>query len=625
MLFATMLFYAVPCYSSSSLCPITDIFNAGYFVMVTVSTVGYGDQVVSTDDGVAILITTGAMIFGSLYLAMPLAIIGMTYETTWTRFVNHTRTSKSTLDLAANVKSTSIETLHPNAHVVNLQYFCLTSEVLQLHRTVQEYMTFSPDSIFSGETSAAHNRALEKVFHASKQVVVRYDVIAQNMKIFRPHGKRLPPRPTKIKRKLSLKGMAVHLFSIIKHAINGDVVNADIAELGPHFDHERALRKHVRHMLHVSHSWLNRIIFLTVVLSLAVFYAETMPEFQAFGPQSRLCLSAMARYCESATVETDPGCFSYVSPNMIASPPTKVQMDCVIEPTPTDESNHTTITKPSVCYGVGWNFGSNASRVPCASSFAASDKVCNLRQCQPGHIPVIDMTKHWLYFEVLCGVVFTIEFGLRLYAAKHRRTFLRTPSTWIEVAALVPFYIEGILAGLQTDHSAVFAIVPTFPTMLTLLPMLKSLRILKIGKHFKSSAVLARTARLTYTRLMIPLSLLFFTCVLTSALFYEIERGVDCVAHLPCRWLRWDVMTRDIAAPYPPGKRIQIQADKLTLLTNMWRSTWLSVETLTTVGYGHMKPRTPLGRLVDILTMVFGWCYTAIPLSLVGGQFYTCY
>ncbi|KAF0714104.1 Aste57867_4040 [Aphanomyces stellatus] len=84
-------------------------------------------------------------------------------------------------------------------------------------------------------------------------------------------------------------------------------------------------------------------------------------------------------------------------------------------------------------------------------------------------------------------------------------------------------------------------------------------------------------------------------------------------------------MTRDIAAPYPPGKRIQIQADKLTLLTNMWRSTWLSVETLTTVGYGHMKPRTPLGRLVDILTMVFGWCYTAIPLSLVGGQFYTCY
>ncbi|KAF0713991.1 hypothetical protein As57867_004104, partial [Aphanomyces stellatus] len=82
MLFATMLFYAVPCYSSSSLCPITDIFNAGYFVMVTVSTVGYGDQVVSTDDGVAILITTGAMIFGSLYLAMPLAIIGMTYETT---------------------------------------------------------------------------------------------------------------------------------------------------------------------------------------------------------------------------------------------------------------------------------------------------------------------------------------------------------------------------------------------------------------------------------------------------------------------------------------------------------------------------------------------------------------
>ncbi|KAF0708605.1 hypothetical protein As57867_006276, partial [Aphanomyces stellatus] len=624
MLFATMLFYAVPCYSSSSLCPITDIFNAGYFVMVTVSTVGYGDQVVSTDDGVAILITTGAMIFGSLYLAMPLAIIGMTYETTWTRFVNHTRTSKSTLDLAAKVKSTPIETLHPNAHVVNLQYFCLTFEVTQLHRMVQDYMTFSPDSIFSGETSAAHNDALEKLYHTSRNVIFRYIGIAQDMKLFRPHGKRLPSRPTKIKRKLSLKTLAVNMLSTVKHVIQGDDNAIEPTAEGYHIDHERALRKHVRHMLHVNHSWLNRIFFLTVVLSLAVFYAETMPEFQAFGPHSRLCLGAMARYCASATVETDPGCFVFASPSTIATPATKLQMDCVITLTPSS-SNDTTITEPSVCYGVGWNFGSTESRVSCATSFAASDKVCNLRQCQPGHTPIVDMTDHWLYVEAICGVVFTIEFGLRLYAAKHRRTFLRAPSTWVDLVATIPFYVEGIIAAMTTGHSPVYAIVSAFPTLLTLVPMLKSLRILKLGKHFTSSAVLARTARLTHTRLMIPLSLLFFTCVLTGALFYEIERGVDCVAHLPCRWLRWDVMTRDIAAPYPPGKRIQIQADKLTLLTNMWRSTWLSVETLTTVGYGHMKPRTPLGRLVDILTMVFGWCYTAIPLSLVGGQFYTCY
>ncbi|RHY62988.1 hypothetical protein DYB34_005267 [Aphanomyces astaci] len=84
-------------------------------------------------------------------------------------------------------------------------------------------------------------------------------------------------------------------------------------------------------------------------------------------------------------------------------------------------------------------------------------------------------------------------------------------------------------------------------------------------------------------------------------------------------------MTREMGDPYPYGKRIQIQVDKFTIVTDMLRSSWMSIVTFTSVGYGDMRPRTPVGKIADIMAMVLGSFYTAMPLSLIGGQFYACY
>ncbi|CAK4616593.1 hypothetical protein LEN26_015389 [Aphanomyces euteiches] len=73
MLFGAILFYAQPCYNVST-CTFTDIFNAGYFVMVTVATVGYGDQMPDISNVIVLVVAIIVMIFGALYLAMPLAI-----------------------------------------------------------------------------------------------------------------------------------------------------------------------------------------------------------------------------------------------------------------------------------------------------------------------------------------------------------------------------------------------------------------------------------------------------------------------------------------------------------------------------------------------------------------------
>ncbi|KAG6613868.1 Voltage-gated Ion Channel (VIC) Superfamily [Phytophthora cinnamomi] len=85
MVFATAIFYAEPCYDLQT-CTFTDIFNTGYFVMLTVATVGYGSQVPSIHNPGSLILTCIVMIFGTLYLSMPLAIIGIKYDLAWREY-----------------------------------------------------------------------------------------------------------------------------------------------------------------------------------------------------------------------------------------------------------------------------------------------------------------------------------------------------------------------------------------------------------------------------------------------------------------------------------------------------------------------------------------------------------
>jgi len=55
------------------------------------------------------------------------------------------------------------------------------------------------------------------------------------------------------------------------------------------------------------------------------------------------------------------------------------------------------------------------------------------------------------------------------------------------------------------------------------------------------------------------------------------------------------------------------------------RSGWLVVVTMTTVGYGGISPVTNGGKLVAIAAMLFGSFYLAMPLTIVGGIFYSTY
>ena len=45
---------------------------------------------------------------------------------------------------------------------------------------------------------------------------------------------------------------------------------------------------------------------------------------------------------------------------------------------------------------------------------------------------------------------------------------------------------------------------------------------------------------------------------------------------------------------------------------NYWNSLWCTLVTLTTVGYGDMRPESPLGRIVGVMIALWGGILTAL-------------
>jgi hypothetical protein len=75
-LIASLLYFVESCYYTG--CELPDLLSTTYFLIITITTVGYGDIVPTTVAGRVIAV--GVMLTGSFFLAMPLSVIGTEYE-----------------------------------------------------------------------------------------------------------------------------------------------------------------------------------------------------------------------------------------------------------------------------------------------------------------------------------------------------------------------------------------------------------------------------------------------------------------------------------------------------------------------------------------------------------------
>lgn len=289
-------------------------------------------------------------------------------------------------------------------------------------------------------------------------------------------------------------------------------------------------------------------------------------------------------------------------------------------------------------------------------------------------------TSFWFVSEALCIACFTAELGARLYACPNRSAFAKQPMNWVDVVAILPFYVDLIAEAASNGNADE-------------IPGLAVIRVLRLARVFRllrmsrgSVDLFAETMVNSVKALNMLLLLIVIGLVMFSSLAYFIERGRwnasagywERVSHYTCDVVvaaesysqpnGFDVAGRELSLP-AGASVLDAAATPGDVATLAWsagsgnpcsfkaladdersatfacafpfrkigkgcvaeyeqspfdsiaRALWWTWVTMTTVGYGDVNPRSVLGKTFAGLVMCFGVLVLALPVTVIGSNF----
>ncbi|KAJ7338057.1 hypothetical protein JRQ81_010583 [Phrynocephalus forsythii] len=190
--------------------------------------------------------------------------------------------------------------------------------------------------------------------------------------------------------------------------------------------------------------------------------------------------------------------------------------------------------------------------------------------------------------EYVCIAWFTGEFVLRFLCARNRYVFMRSIANIIDLVAILPFYITLIVESLRGQHSS--QELENMGRIVQVLRLLRGLRMLKLGRHSTGLRSLAMTIAQCYEEVGMLLLFLSVGISIFSTVEYFVEQGVPGTAFtsVPCAW-------------------------------------WWATTSMTTVGYGDLRPDTTAGKIVAFMCILSGILVLALPIAIINDRFSTCY
>ena len=226
--------------------------------------------------------------------------------------------------------------------------------------------------------------------------------------------------------------------------------------------------------------------------------------------------------------------------------------------------------------------------------------------------------------EATCIYIFSIEVGARVFSTPNHRHFWTDFFNWIDILAILPFYIEAIAKAASDGDSSTIGN----------LGIIRVLRLVRIARIFKASRYSSsiRVFTLALAGSMRPLSMLVFLVgiamvIFSSAVFYAEFTDDGCREGAWRRVLNdageadgITLCALDLGSFATDGGTLEDTAFTLddggavwscfckdpNVFTSIPATCWWCLVTMTTVGYGDFYPVTTAGRLVAVLTMISG-------------------
>ncbi|MCP3897942.1 ion transporter [Moraxella sp.] len=173
----------------------------------------------------------------------------------------------------------------------------------------------------------------------------------------------------------------------------------------------------------------------------------------------------------------------------------------------------------------------------------------------------------FFYAEWLFTILFTIEYALRLYSAPNRKRYAFSFFGVIDLLALLPSYLSLFFVGTQ------------YLLVVRILRILRIFRVFKLRSYMQQAGFLAAAFKTSQHKIIVFFLSLLLLVTIFGSVMYVVEGPENGYTSIP--------------------------------LSIYW-----AVVTLTTVGYGDISPKTPIGQAIASMVMIMGYAIIAVPTGI---------
>ena len=165
-------------------------------------------------------------------------------------------------------------------------------------------------------------------------------------------------------------------------------------------------------------------------------------------------------------------------------------------------------------------------------------------------------------------ILFTIEYGLRLWCINNTRLYARSFFGIVDLVGIIPTYLSLFFAGAQ------------YLLVVRILRVLRVFRVLRMVRYVGEAELLTQALVASRRKISVFILSVLALVVVFGSFMYLIEGGENGFTSIP-------------------------------------KSIYWAVITLTTVGYGDLTPQTALGQGMATFVMIMGYGIIAIPTGIV--------
>lgn len=190
------------------------------------------------------------------------------------------------------------------------------------------------------------------------------------------------------------------------------------------------------------------------------------------------------------------------------------------------------------------------------------DSVTSIRTEHGGLLRILE----WAF-----TVLFTAEYGLRIYCAPRPTRYIRSFFGLVDLISILPTYLSFFIAGSQSL------------LVIRALRLLRVFRVLKLAHYLGEANVLMNALRASRPKITVFLGAVVTAVVIVGAAMYLIEGEENGFVNIPTA-MYWAIVT------------------------------------MTTVGYGDIAPQTIPGQILASILMILGYGIIAVPTGIVSAE-----